>query len=25
MLRDQPLAYRCCLAGIRASRTWTDD
>ncbi|EFX77361.1 hypothetical protein DAPPUDRAFT_106229 [Daphnia pulex] len=25
MLRDQPLAYRCCLAGIRISRAWTDD
>jgi hypothetical protein len=25
MLRDQPLAYRCCFAEIRASRAWTDD
>lgn len=23
--RDQPYGYRCCLAGIRASRAWTDD
>jgi hypothetical protein len=23
--RDQPYGFRCCLAGIRAYRAWTDD